>query len=215
MKKVGVFDSGVGGKSVADAIEQSDLDVEVIFMNDAEHVPYGTKSIDQLRLLSLPIISDLATKVDVVVIACNTLSAILLPEIVRSIDVPVIGVTPMIREAVEKTATGRIIVCATPGTLASNHYRTLKSELAGNTEVFEPDCSDWAELIENNQWNRQEIDQDITPYLEKGADVIVLGCTHYHWISEEIDRLTPKHVTILQPEEDIIDELRTVLARLP
>lgn len=112
------------------------------------------------------------------------------------------------------TKTKVIAVCATPTTLASKRYAELKKDFAADITVLEPDCSDWTRMIEDQAVNREEIAERITAVLDQAADVIVLGCTHYHWIEAEIKELAAGRAAVLQPEPAVIEELKRVLARL-
>ncbi len=213
--KIGVFDSGIGGLSVARAIERAAPEHEVIFVNDTVNVPYGTKKPEQLFSLVEPILQGLVDQgCAVIVIACNTVSTTLIDRLRERFLLPLIALEPMVKPAAKQTKTNVIAVCATPTTLASPRYDWLKQTYAASCEVIEPDCSDWAELIERNALNEAKIQADIGLALAANADVIVLGCTHYHWIEEDICRLAGSNVQVLQPEESVIAELKRVLAQL-
>lgn len=210
--RVGVFDSGMGGLSVAGAIERALSNVEVEFVNDASNVPYGSKSADVLYELVLPILQQLATRTDVIVIACNTVTTTLIGRLRPELPVPLIGVEPMIKPAALQTKTGIVAVCATPTTLASPRYAALKQSYAAGVRVLEPDCSDWAAMIEANDINHAAIERRISAVCQAGADVIVLACTHYHWIEQEIQAIAHRyHTTVLQPEPAVIVQLKRVL----
>jgi glutamate racemase len=118
--KIGVFDSGVGGLSVVEAIKRELPSHEVVFKNDAEHVPYGSRNIDEIYNLCKPIISSLVDEgCAVIVIACNTVTTNLIARLRQDFKVPLVGMEPMVKPAAEKTKSGVIAVCATPRTLAS------------------------------------------------------------------------------------------------
>jgi glutamate racemase len=121
---------------------------------------------------------------------------------------------PMVKPAALLTKTGVIAVCATPTTLASKRYGWLKQEYAPDVTVIEPDCSDWSSMIEHEQIDEKKIAQRITESLDKNADVIVLGCTHYHWIETEIKQLAGDRAQVIQPENAVITELTRVISRL-
>lgn len=213
--KIGVFDSGIGGLSVANAIKRAMPEHEIIFKNDAEHLPYGTKTTDEILVYCLPVLESLAEDgCAVIVVACNTVSTNLIDELRQIIAVPLIATEPMVKPAAEHTKTGKIIVCATPRTLASPRYAALKTKYARDIEVFEPDCSDWTQLIESDQMSDNRIRQAVEPGLQAGADQIILGCTHYHWIQQEIQQLAADKAIVIQPEEALIRQLSQVLARL-
>ncbi|CAN5410395.1 glutamate racemase [soil metagenome] len=211
--KIGVFDSGVGGLSVARAIEEALPLAEVIFVTDPEHFPYATKTAEQIWQGIEPIFQNLVDQhCDVIVIACNTVSTTLAGRLRETFAVPFVALEPMVKPAAERTQSGKIAVCATPTTLSSARYMELKNEFAQDVTVLEPDCSDWSSLIEENQMNEQKLRQTIEPVLAAGADVIVLGCTHYHWIEEEIRELAGDKAIVMQPEQAVVAQLKRVLA---
>lgn len=210
--KVGVFDSGKGGQSVATAIEKALPEAEVIFVNDSQHVPYGLRSPDEIYGYVKPIFTDLVNQgCQVIVVACNTVSTTLINKLRDDFDLPLIAMEPMVRPAAQLTKTGKVAVCATPTTLASQRYAWLKLTYASGVEVVEPDCSDWSYLIEHNKMNEQIIKQRIDPVIKGGADVIVLGCTHYHWIEAQVRQIVAGKATVLQPEQPVITQLKRVL----
>jgi glutamate racemase len=213
--KIGVFDSGVGGLSVAKAIRHALPEYEVIYRDDSEHVPYGTRSIEEIYNFTKPILKGMVEEgCNVIVIACNTVTTNLIGRLRREIDVPLIGMEPMVKPAAGATKTGVIAICATPRTLASNRYKYLKEEYAKGIKVLEPDCSDWAFMIEVDIPDREKIAKIVKDICDKGTDQIVLGCTHYHWIEDEIKKLAKGKASVLQPEEPVIEELKRVLEQL-
>lgn len=213
--KIGVFDSGVGGRSVARAISRALPTAVVVTREDRQNLPYGTKTPEQLLVLVEPILSGMVAEgCDLIVIACNTVSTTIIRELRVKFTVPLIAVEPMVKPAAGSSKVGIIAVCATPTTLASRRYNSLKRRFADGVEVLEPDCSDWATMIEANQIDHDLIAKRITEVLDKGADVIVLGCTHYHWIESEIVALAKGRAKVLQPEPAIINQVKRVLGQL-
>src|SRR5690606_1537997 len=122
-----------------------------------------------------------------------------------------IGLEPMVKPAAELTKTGIIAVCATPSTLASSRYAWLVETYAKNTTILQPDCSRWAYMIANNQIDRTEIEAVVKNVLSQGADTIVLGCTHYHWIKDLISEIAGAEVNVLEPSQAIANRVRTIL----
>lgn len=214
--KIGVFDSGVGGLSVANAIKKALPEHEIILREDKEHVPYGLRSPDEIYGFVEPIFEALIDDgCKVIVVACNTVSTTLINKLrVRFPETPMIAFEPMVKPAAEHTKTGVIAVCATPTTLHSERYAWLKEEYASGVEVLEPDCSDWSSMIENNQTNLDVIGKRINEVIDQGADVVVLACTHYHWIEEEIIKITGGKAEVIQPEQPAIEQLKRVLEQL-
>lgn len=213
--KIGVFDSGIGGRSVANAIKKAFPEHEVIFKDDKEHLPYGTKDPGEVLGFVVPVIQSLVEEgCQVIVIACNTVSTTLIEKLRRRFSVALVAMEPMVKPAKELTRSGVIAVCATPATLASPRYKELKEMYAKDITVLEPDCGDWAYMIEHSQIDERKIEKRIGEALVRGADVIVLGCTHYHWIEKEIRGLAKDNATVLQPEAAVVKQLNRVLARL-
>jgi glutamate racemase len=211
--KIGVFDSGIGGLSVAKAIEKALPEAKVIFRHDTpDHFPYATKTPDELYGYVVPILQGLADEgCDTVVIACNTVSTTLIRRLREAFAVPLVALEPMVKPAASLTKTGVIAVCATPTTLASERYAWLKTTYGNACTFLEPDCADWSYLIEHNQMNETRIRQSIEPALEQGADVIVLGCTHYHWIEEKIKAIANGKAQVIQPETAVVAQVKRVL----
>jgi glutamate racemase len=203
--KLGIFDSGIGGEAVAAALRITFPDADIITVNDREHVPYGSRSRDDvIKLTDTAIQPLLNDNCDVIILACNTATALAIEELrTRYPAQKFIGIEPMVKTASEMTKTNRIVVCATPSTLASERYRSLVERHAQHLEIIEPDCSEWAYLIENNQLNRSHVEQQINSACDSGADVIVLGCTHYHWIKDLIVELADGRAVVIEPSEAI------------
>lgn len=214
--KIGVFDSGVGGQSVVNAIRKELPELEVIYAEDKENVPYGKKTPEQLYKLVLPILQGLENQgCQVIVVACNTVSTTLISKLRDKIAIPFIAMEPMVKPAAELTKSNTVAICATPATLTSKRYKWLKQTYAKDITVLEPDCSDWAYMIESNQLDHQKIRDRISSVCEQGADVIVLGCTHYHWIEEDIQKVADNYdAKVIQPEGPVIRRLKRVLEQL-
>lgn len=212
MPKIGVFDSGIGGKSVAEAIARGLPDVDVVYASDPVHMPYGDKTPAEVLGFVTPILQALVDQgCEYIVIACNTVTTHHIVELRTRFAVPLIGIEPMVKPAAAITKTGVIAVCATPATLTSSRYGELKKQYANNIVVLEPDCRQWAYMIEHNQVNRAQIAEQINAVCDKGADVIVLGCTHYHWIQDVIQQLARGRAVVVQPEQAIIQRLQSLL----
>lgn len=214
--KIGVFDSGVGGLSVARAIKKALPDHDVLLREDKARVPYGNRTADEIMGFVAPIFESMVKDgCEVIVVACNTVSTLLIGSLRKRFHVPLVAIEPMVKPAAEQTKAGIIAVCATPATLGSKRYHWLKQEFAGGITVLEPDCSDWAAMIEKRDNDHRAVERRINEVLESGADVIVLACTHYHWIEDEIKKLSAGRASVLQPEAAIIRQLKRVIARLP
>ncbi|MBI2285821.1 glutamate racemase [Candidatus Saccharibacteria bacterium] len=213
--KIGVFDSGVGGLSVVNAIRKELPQLEIIYKEDKKHVPYGTRSIDEIYSFVKPIFQSLIDEgCKAIVVACNTVTTNLISRLRDEFPVPMVGMEPMVKPAAAASKTGVIAVCATPRTLESQRYKWLKEQFAKNVRVTEPDCSDWAYMVETNRLNREKVAKIVEDSIGAGADQIVLGCTHYHWIEDQIKQIANGRAQVIQPEKPVIAQLRRVLTSL-
>lgn len=210
---IGVFDSGIGGEAIARSLAIEFPDADIRSVSDREHLPYGNRSVSEIQQLTTRAIQPLlAHSCDVIVIACNTATTAAI-ELLRKTypEQLFIGLEPMVKPAVALSRSMTIAICATPATLASERYQEAKRQFASSVKVIEPDCSDWARLIEANQLNQSHIDEVVEECLQENVDVIVLGCTHYHWIKEEVTRAAAGRATILEPSEAIGRRVRQLL----
>ena len=216
MVKIGVFDSGIGGQTIADKIQRLFPSVEVLSVNDSKNIPYGLRRrAEIIRLTLLGIQPLLDAHCDAIVIACNTATTNAIDELRSTYPhTHFVGIEPMIKPAARHTKTGTIAVLATPSTLASHRYALLKQRWAERITVIEPDCSTWADTIEHGHADQIDI-HGITSELRRWkVDTIVLGCTHYHWIEQEICDIVANRATVLQPEQAVVAQLERVLAQL-
>lgn len=212
--KLGIFDSGIGGEAVALALKSAFPHADITVVNDKKHVPYGDKTASEvIQLTEVAIHPLLHLNCDIIVIACNTATAIAIESLREKYpQQKFIGIEPMIKTAAQLTKNATIAVCATPATLASGRYRQLLITHAQHLRVIEPDCSEWAYMIERNQLNETHITAVIDDILKQDADVIVLGCTHYHWIKDRILGLVSPSVHVIEPSDAIAARIRHLLA---
>jgi glutamate racemase len=211
--KLGIFDSGIGGEAVAQALQQTFPNAEILVVNDKANVPYGDKPADQvIQLTDAAIQPLLSASCDIIILACNTATAAAIETLRATYPAQkFIGIEPMIKTAASLTKTNTIAVCATPATLASERYKSLIEKYGAHLDIIEPDCSIWAYMIENSQINHALIKETITNLCSRGVDVIVLGCTHYHWIKEEILELTKGRAHVIEPSEAIGRRVKELL----
>lgn len=213
LMKLGVFDSGIGGEAVAASLGQAFPDADVTVVNDREHVPYGDRSPEEIIRLTDAAIQPLLG-CDIIILACNSATAAAI-ETLRSRypEQHFIGLEPMVKPAAGMTQSGVIAICATPATLSSDRYRTLKRQFGSGTTILEPDCSDWARLIEDNSLNASHVADVIDSVCSEGADVIVLACTHYHWIRAVIEKSAAGRAAVIDPSAAIVQRVRSLLER--
>ncbi len=211
--RLGVFDSGIGGKSIADLLARDFPNAQVEYVQDAAHVPYGGREKEDIISLTETAIQPLIMgKCDCIILACNTATAAAI-EYLRDKypSQKFIGLEPMVKPAVETSKSNIIAVCATPYTLSSERYAELKQQYGEGVTILEPDCSNWAEMIEHNSLDDQSVKGVIQEVLDKGADVIVLACTHYHWIKDTISKYSEGRAVVLDPSDAISRRVASLL----
>lgn len=211
--KLGIFDSGIGGEAVAASLHAAFPAAEIVTVNDREHLPYGDRTAEDITALTDAAIQPLlAGNCDVIVIACNSATAAAIETLrARYPEQLFVGLEPMIKPAAAMTKTGTIAVCATPATLGSDHYARLKQMHGSDTTILEPDCSTWARMIEDNEVNESHIEETVKTACSAGADVIVLACTHYHWIQEVVERAAAGRAAVIEPSAAIADRVSSLL----
>jgi glutamate racemase len=213
--KIGVFDSGVGGLTIVRAIQKELPDIDIIYKDDKIHVPYGTRDIQEIYGFVKPIFQQfIDEQCQAIVVACNTVTTNLISQLRDDFSIPMVGIEPMIKPAAANTQTGVITVCATPRTLSSDRYKWLKQQYATGIKVLEPDCSQWATMIESNTLDREKIAKTVESSISQGADQIVLGCTHYHWIEQIIKDMAKNRAEVIQPEQAVLSQLKRVIEQL-
>jgi len=212
--KIGVFDSGIGGQAVADRLSELLLEADIICVNDHQHVPYGIRTANEIISLTIAAVQPLIqAHCDAIVIACNTATTVAITQLrIAYPDTNFIGIEPMIKPASELTRTKTIAVLATSATLASTQYGDLKTTWAKDIAVIEPDCASWAALIEAGQSDQVPIEETVNDAITNGADVIVLACTHYHWLKERAEDAAASRATVLEPSDAISNRILTILS---
>lgn len=217
LSPIGVFDSGVGGLTVAREIMRQLPNEKIIYFGDTARVPYGSKSKNTIIKYSKQIIRFLKTKgVKAIVVACNTASATALEEIRTEIDIPIIGVIkPGAKTAVEKTNNKRIGVIGTEATISSNIYTDIICEKDSAITVVGKPCPLFVPLVEEGWIHDPVTDEVAKRYLEcfkqEDIDTLVLGCTHYPLLRNAIGEIMGDTVTLVNPAYETAVSLRELL----
>jgi glutamate racemase len=211
--KIGVFDSGVGGQAVAHRLSELLPDAEIICVDDHAHVPYGSRPVDEIIKLADTAIQPLiGARCDTIVIACNTVTTVAISHLrAKYPGTNFVGIEPMVKPAAAQTTSGRIAVLATPATLASPTYNTLKKTWAEGVTIIEPDTASWAGLIEIGQAQKVPIEDTVRGLVDQGVDVIVLACTHYHWLKKRAENAVDGKATVLEPSDAIGKRIMSLL----
>ncbi|HSM15682.1 MAG TPA: glutamate racemase [Gemmatimonadales bacterium] len=217
---IGIFDSGIGGLTVAHALFECVPDESTIYFGDTARVPYGPKSPATVRRYSLEILDWLlGQKVKAVVVACNTSSAHALDTLQHQSRVPVIGVIePGARAALEATRGGPIGVIGTAGTVASGAYPRAIRSIDPAAQVTQVACPLFVPLVEEGWFNHPAAELIATEYLRPlmtaGIDTLVLGCTHYPLLKPLLSRVLGEEVVLIDSADETARTVRTTLADL-
>jgi glutamate racemase len=218
---IGVFDSGVGGLTVASKISQVLPNETIYYFGDTAHVPYGDKTEDQVTGYVCKIIDFLKNEnIKALVMACNTSSAIVLPHLNHDeIDIPVLGVIEFASRLALRVSTGeKIGVVANPVTVRSGAYVHAITKISLNgVYVHQQACPRWVPLIEAGKTSGEEIErvvrEDLEPLIKAGVDTLILGCTHYPYLTEVIQKIMPRGVRIVDPAEALARRLKSILKK--
>lgn len=217
MSPIGVFDSGVGGLTVARAIIDQLPGEEMIYVGDTGNGPYGPLTIAEIRFHALAIMDDLVGRgVKALVIACNSASAACLRDARERYDVPVIEVIlPAVRRAVATTRSGRIGVIGTQATVTSRAYQDAFAA-ARDTEITAVACPRFVDFVERGITSGRQVlglaEGYLEPLQQAGVDTLVLGCTHYPLLSGLIQLAMGENVTLVSSAEETAKDLLRVLS---
>ena len=214
---IGVFDSGIGGLTVAREIMRQIPNEKIIYFGDTARMPYGSKSKETVTGFSKQIVRFLETfQVKTIVVACNTASAYALDELEKELDIPIIGVIkPGAKTAAEVTRNGRIGVIATEATIGSQMYNKYIQELNKNVTIYGKACPLFVPLVEEGLWEDPVTDEIARRYLTELIDIdidtLILGCTHYPLIRSTVGRIMGDQVTLVNPAYETARELKELL----
>ncbi len=214
---IGIFDSGVGGLTVYRALHERLPEERFVYLGDTARVPYGTKSLATVERYAIENARFLeAHGVKLLVVACNTASALALPAVRESVGVPVVGmIEPGASRAVRETRSGRVGVIATESTVKSGAYRRAIEKLSPGAEVTERACPLFVSLAEEG-WAETDVARAVAEeYLGalrgQGIDALVLGCTHYPILRRVIQEAVGEGVRLIDSGEAAADAVAAML----
>lgn len=217
-KGIGIVDSGVGGLTVAKEVLRQLPREDIIYFGDTARCPYGPRSYDEVRKFSMQMVSYVLTyEIKALMIACNTATAVILPEISGVLDIPVIGVIePGARSAIRKTKTGKIAVIGTEGTIHSGAYAKALKKLSPGITVLSLACPTLVPFVESGNLNDPSgydiVKDALLPFAGEDFDTLILGCTHYPLISHFIQDVLGPQVKLISSAEEAASELSAVLS---
>lgn len=216
---IGVFDSGVGGLTVAREIMRQIPNEKIVYFGDTARVPYGSKSKETVTKYSRQIVRFLQTQeVKAIVVACNTASAYALSALEKEIDIPMIGVVkPGAKVAAATTKNGRIGVIATEGTIHSQIYSTYIKKINTQVNVIGKACPLLVPLVEEGLLEDPVTDEIAQRYLSELIDIdidtLILGCTHFPLIRSTLGKIMGDKVTLVNPAYETARGLKELLEK--
>ncbi len=216
---IGLFDSGVGGLSVWREVATALPDSGLIYFADQAYCPYGSRTLE--------VIWDRAERVarflwqqgaDLLVVACNTASAAALTHLRRTLPIPIVGMEPALKPAVERTHSGRVAVMATPATFQGEPFARLMARFAHGVEVVLQPCPGLVERVEHGDLNGPHTYQLLHDYLDdlpsRGVDELVLGCTHYPFLRPAIEQIVGATIQVIDPAPAVARQVQRVWQEL-
>ncbi|MGV2871651.1 glutamate racemase [Colwellia sp. E150_009] len=215
-KSIGIFDSGVGGLSIAEAINELLPEENLVYFADIGFSPYGNKSTKIIKKRSKEIVKFLISQnCKLVVVACNTATVNSISNLRAETSIPIIGVEPAIKPAALQSKTGIIGVLATKQTIASRSFQNLRDKYSEKVSIKTKACPKFVTLVEslnhNSEQARTTAEQYIQPLLSQNCDQIVLGCTHFSFLKTTIENIVGLNVNIIDTAVPVAKEVKNKL----
>ena len=219
-KSIGLFDSGIGGISILNSLVTKLPNENFIYLSDNKNCPYGDKSQKEITILSIKNSKKLIElNCKIIIVACNTATTNCIEFLRKEISIPIFGVEPGVKPALLNTKSKNIGVLATKNTLTSELFnKTANNNLKNNIKIHEQIGYELVNEIEkgvsNNKPLKQYLRKYLKPMLENNIDYLVLGCTHYHFLINEIRELINKNISIVDTITPITNHVVNILNRL-
>lgn len=217
LRPIGIFDSGIGGLTVLQAIRHLMPDEPLLYLADQAHVPYGLRELDQVRRFSEQITHYLLDQgARMIVVACNTASAAALKHLRTTFpEVPFVGMEPAVKPAAEHTHTGVVGVLATPATFQGALYASVVERFGRGVKLLQHTCPGLVAQIEKGDLDSTEthriLEEALQPMLAQGIDTVVLGCTHYPFVIPLIQRIAGPNVRVIDPAPAVARQVQRLL----
>lgn len=210
---IGVLDSGVGGLSVLREIRKALPDENLLYVADSGYAPYGERSAAFIEARSIAIVEFFARmRAKAIVVACNTATSVAVDALRSRFLLPIVAIEPALKPAAAITKSGTVGVLATSRTLESGRFAKLVSNHATGIQVLIQPCPGLVEQVEKGDLagpaTRSLVNQYVSPLLEQGADVLVLGCTHYPFLEPVIQAVAGPSISVIDPAGAVARELR-------
>ena len=214
---IGIFDSGVGGLSIAAAMRELLPSESLLYYADRAHFPYGSRSEQEVRLLAQAAAQFLLGQgAKLIVVACNTASSVALASLRMSVPVPFVGVVPGIKPGSAGSSKAKVGVLATEATFHTKVFTDLLSHFAQGVEVQCQVCPDLVALVEAGEVDSERVEAQlrryVEPFLRAGIDTLVLGCTHYSFLLPAIQRVAGPDILVVDTARPVALQVQRVLA---
>ena len=205
---IGIFDSGVGGLTVWKTLLLAFPQESFIYFADSKNCPYGNKSDGEIVELSIKIIDFLIERdCKLIIIACNTATSAAVKILREKYTIPIVGIEPAVKPASLLSKTGNVGVLATKGTVNGGHFKATSEKFAKGTNLITQVGIGLVKQVEEDQIDSEEtktlLKRYIQPMIDHNVDYIVLGCTHYPLLSEQINKITNGEIYLLEPSKAI------------
>ncbi|WP_308860292.1 glutamate racemase [Paenibacillus radicibacter] len=214
---IAILDSGVGGLTVVKEVMRQLPQEKIIYFGDTARAPYGPRQPEEVKLFTTQIVDYLMRfSPKMIVIACNTATAVALDDIRKRVSIPVLGVIgPGARAAIKATRSGTIGIIGTVGTIRSGAYERALKSIAPGTTVYSHACPQLVPIVESGHFEGpatlQIVKDSLQELRNKPIDCLVLGCTHYPFLSEQIRKVMGKKVLLISSADETASEISTVL----
>lgn len=216
-RPIGVIDSGLGGLTVAKEISRQLPKERMVYIGDTARCPYGPRPVEEVRAFTWEMIDRLLEEdIKMLIIACNTATAVVLEEVKEALTIPVIGVVqPGAITALKVTENNHVAVIGTAGTIASGAYIEALHTINANVKVDSLSCPPFVPLVENGFKEKEKAIEVITntlqPLLSSSFDTMILGCTHYPLLQELIQEVVGEHISLISSGDETAREVSTIL----
>jgi glutamate racemase len=213
---IGIFDSGVGGLSVWKELYGLMPNRDFVYVADSAHCPYGRKSAYEIIERAKKISEFLINKnAEIIVVACNTATAAAIEYLRSYFSIPFVGMEPAIKPAAVESKSGIVGVLATAGTFKGSLYLNTLTKFAVGVKIIEQTGDGLVELVENGKFAGDEVElllrKYINPIIDAGADKLVLGCTHYPFLTEAITKIARNALTIINPAPAVALQTQNII----
>lgn len=214
---IGIIDSGVGGLTVAKEVMRQLPHEQILYLGDTARCPYGPRSSEEVKQFTWEMTRFLLQKnIKMLVIACNTATAVVLDEIRSELSIPVLGVIhPGARAALKMTRNEQIGVIGTIGTIKSKAYDKALQSLNNRVKVFGLACPKFVPLVESGEIKgavaKKIVAETLQPLKQKNLDTLILGCTHYPLLEPLIKNVMGSHVQVISSGDETAHEMSTIL----